>query len=219
RLTHHPLFALYEFRVMGLTVFSQVIQGFGRLLLLVVLLWRSATAVALPAHLSFRHILPDQVAAIGYITAIEQDSDGFMWFGGANGLARYDGYTLRIFRQDDNQAGALAHSYINDLLMTRDGHLWVATRGGLHQFDPATNEFINHRPTGNYAQVSNADDVNSVVEDKEGNFWLGTRGGLFHFDRQSNIFTRHSLGDETTAQPDSTDWRVVLDQDGLLWLG
>lgn len=204
---------------MDLTVISQVVQGFGRLLLLVILLWFGTAAAKLPAHLSFRHILPEQVAAIGYITAIEQDSAGFMWFGGANGLARYDGYTLQIFRQDNNQPGTLASSYVNDLMIARDGTLWVATRGGLHHFDHATNTFINHRPADHYSQVANVDDVNSLVEDQDGNFWLGTRGGLFHFERQSNNFTRHSLDDETETQTDSIIWQVVPDQDGFLWLG
>ena len=39
----------------------------------------------------FRHVLPDQLEALGSINDITQDAQAFMWFARANGLARYDG--------------------------------------------------------------------------------------------------------------------------------
>jgi two-component system sensor histidine kinase ChiS len=92
-------------------------------------------------RLSFKHILPTQIAAIGYINSISQDTQGFMWFGGANGLARYDGYDLTIFRHDDKDPKSISHSYINRIMLSRDGNMWVATRNGINLFDARQHSF------------------------------------------------------------------------------
>src|SRR5690606_24209148 len=95
----------------------------------------AASAVgAAPGYLPFRHVLPDQMESIGYITAIVQDHQGFLWFGGANGLAKYDGYSLTLYKHQEHQPGSLSNSYINHLRVTRDGRLWVATQEGLNLY-------------------------------------------------------------------------------------
>lgn len=169
------------------------------------------------SHLAFRHILPDQMAAVGYITAIGQDAEGFMWFGGASGLARYDGYQLHVFRQDDGQIGGLSNSYVNDLLLTRDGSLWVATRDGLNRYDAGLNRFEHYRQAPDNPHGAAADDINSLLEDSFGNLWLGTRAGLFYFNRATNSFNHHALGGAQDTG-ESFVWRVVADEDGYLWV-
>ena len=37
------------------------------------------------------------------INCILQDQDGFMWFGTADGLNRYDGYSFKVFRHDPRE--------------------------------------------------------------------------------------------------------------------
>lgn len=177
-------------------------------------LWAQSS---LGAHLAFRHILPDQMGAVGYITAINQDAEGFMWFGGATGLARYDGYQLQIYRQNDSQSGSLSSSYVNDLLLTRDGSLWVATRAGLNRFDARFNRFEHYLQPKDNPYGAAADDINSLLEDNFGNLWLGTRAGLFYFNRATATFNYHPLGDDGTSD-DKTIWRVVSDQEGYLWI-
>ena len=39
--------------------------------------------------------LPDSTVFL-----IQQDQSGFMWFGTTNGLARYDGYSFKVFKHD-----------------------------------------------------------------------------------------------------------------------
>jgi ligand-binding sensor domain-containing protein len=118
------------------------------------------------------------VAAVGYITAIAQDAQGFIWFGGASGLARYDGYNVQVYRQDDSQPGSLSNSYVNDLWLGRDDSLWVATRGGLNRFDASRNRFEHFSQPADNPRGQAVNDINSLLEDSYGNFWLGTRSGL-----------------------------------------
>ncbi|HET6655172.1 MAG TPA: two-component regulator propeller domain-containing protein, partial [Gammaproteobacteria bacterium] len=67
----------------------------GRWMLAVALAFYATSAVA--AHTFFDRIgsaqgLPEQT-----VTAIAQDATGFMWFGTQAGLARYDGYTFKVY--------------------------------------------------------------------------------------------------------------------------
>lgn len=169
-------------------------------------------------HYSFSHILPDQVAAIGYISTIAQDSEGFMWFGGANGLARYDGYNLVIYRRDEIDEHSLSNNYVNDIHLDRDGNLWIATRKGINRYDAQLNRFTRYS-VASTPELLSADDIMSIEETDDGRFWLASRGGLYSFTRSNNQFQLHFLNDNASAAGDGLLWAVVKDQQGNLWVG
>ncbi len=73
------------------------------------------------------------------ITCFYQDPTGFMWIGTKNGLNRYDGRHIRIFKPD--QVNGISNEIINDITGTADGKIWVATMNGLNMFDPAKDEW------------------------------------------------------------------------------
>ncbi|MGV8837273.1 two-component regulator propeller domain-containing protein, partial [Cellvibrio sp.] len=171
-----------------------------------------------PPHYSFSHILPDQVAAIGYISTVAQDSEGFMWFGGANGLARYDGYNLVIYRRDDIDEHSLSNNYVNDIYLDRDGNLWIATRKGINRYDAKLNRFTRYS-VASTPELLSADDVIAIEETDDGRFWLATRGGLYSFTRSNSQFQLHSLQDKASTTGDGLLWAVVKDQQGNLWIG
>ncbi|RYY03630.1 MAG: diguanylate cyclase [Gammaproteobacteria bacterium] len=165
--------------------------------------------------LFFKHILPTQIAAIGYITSITQDTQGFMWFGGANGLARYDGYDLIIFRHDDADPNSIGHSYVNHITMGRDGSMWVATRDGLNLFDARLHKFTHFT----ISKDANTNDITWVQEDRKGNLWLGTRGGFFSFDRATATAEKiHDKAIPLSGTNSQVVWSVADDLDGNIWV-
>ena len=166
-------------------------------------------------RLVFKHLLPIQIAAIGYVTSIVQDSQGFMWFGGANGLARYDGYDLIIFRHNGQDPNSISSSYINRLSVARDGTLWVATRNGINVFDPRQRSFKHIK----IPPDSSTNDVTWIQEDRKGKMWLGTRGGLFSFDRNTSVVEKiENTSLKKTHQTSQVVWSVVDDHDGNIWV-
>ena len=62
------------------------------------------------------------------IQAILQDGDGYLWFGTQAGLVRFDGVTFTTFSSANTPE--LIHDDIQDLAITGDGTLWIATYGG-----------------------------------------------------------------------------------------
>ena len=62
------------------------------------------------------------------VTAVVQTSDGYLWAGTYNGLARFDGTRFTVY--DDNNTPELRSRRITSLFETADGTLWIGTESG-----------------------------------------------------------------------------------------
>lgn len=172
------------------------------------------------SNYAFNHVLQSKIEAIGYINAIAQDATGFMWFGGSNGLARYDGYALKLYRYDEHQRGSLSHNYVYSLLLDRSGRFWVGTREGLNLYNPDTDTFSVFRQPNSTPTANTGDDIRCLFEDSENRLWLGTRGGLYSFDRKNQAYHRYQI--KNSNRPANTVdivWSIAEDQRGSLWVG
>ena len=57
--------------------------------------------------------------------AILQDSKGFIWIGTQDGLDRYDGYRVEVFKHDPSDPDSLADNFVAGLYEDRRGTLWI----------------------------------------------------------------------------------------------
>src|SRR6476659_1345744 len=62
------------------------------------------------------------------IRAITQTTDGYLWLGTDEGLARFDGYEFVVF---DKAKSGLPSNSVAALASTTDGSLWIGTPSGL----------------------------------------------------------------------------------------
>ncbi len=53
-----------------------------------------------PTEVRFNHLSLEEGLSQSTVTAILQDSQGFIWIGTLNGLDRFDGYDVTIFKHD-----------------------------------------------------------------------------------------------------------------------
>ena len=70
----------------------------------------------------------------------------------------------------------LIDNNINDLLLDRNGNLWIATLSGLSCFDGR----VFHNFTTEDGLPSNR--IRCLFEDRKGHLWLGTDGGVVHYN-------------------------------------
>jgi streptogramin lyase len=69
-----------------------------------------------------------------------------MLFGTANGLSRYGGSSVKVYRHDPDNPNSLSHNNVRALHADRRGVVWVYTNGGgLNKFDPQTENFTHYR--------------------------------------------------------------------------
>lgn len=63
-------------------------------------------------NLKFKHINTEHGLSNSTIETIYQDSRGFMWFGTRDGLNRYDGNSMVIFKHDLKNSTSISDNYI-----------------------------------------------------------------------------------------------------------
>src|ERR1700744_5288263 len=49
------------------------------------------------------------------VLSIAQDGQGFIWLATRNGLNRYDGHSVRVYKHIPGQTGSLCDNYVNTL--------------------------------------------------------------------------------------------------------
>src|ERR1041384_6232593 len=64
------------------------------------------------------------------VHAITQDRSGFIWFGTQEGLVRYDGTTMRVYRPVDKDPASISDGFVTALALDGSGKLWVGTSEG-----------------------------------------------------------------------------------------
>ena len=70
------------------------------LILLLVCALQVISVSAQAAQYRFERLMTSDTQSVAATNAIYQDHQGFMWFAGSNGLARYDGAGFEIFQHD-----------------------------------------------------------------------------------------------------------------------
>ena len=147
------------------------------------------------------------------VEAIVQDKLGFVWFGTPDGLARYDGNKIRVYRSDDKNPKSVSAGYITALTLDPSGKLWVGTADhGVDLYDPQTDAFtrIAQGKTG-----LSSEGVAAIARDPKGRVWFAmSGGGLNRYEPGSGAISQYlkkPLDIPITA--------IDADQAGNLWLG
>jgi signal transduction histidine kinase/ligand-binding sensor domain-containing protein/DNA-binding response OmpR family regulator len=109
---------------------------------------------------------------------IVRDVEGFIWIGTLNGLERYDGYSVKDYRNIPDDPHSLSSNYVPALLVDRRQRLWVGTYdSGLSLYDRVTDRFFNLFPRSGDTSWYQAKTIARMLEDRHGNIWLASRFG------------------------------------------
>ena len=174
----------------------------------------SATAMQLAPYAEFQRInfsdYTDDQTNIGSITAITQDNRGFMWAGGENGLLRYDGHKVSLYRAD--KKNSIKANYVQDLIPDGSDYLWIATVGGISRLNLHTGIFDNVDASSNRLP---GNDVLSIALNQD-TLFLATSEGLGILDK--NTLQTKTLP-FTSQLPELLNIRYVYIFQDTLWLG
>lgn len=159
---------------------------------------------------------------IGAIHSITQDNRGFMWFGGDNGLVRYNGNEFRLYQTDEDNHQSLTNNDIKDMIVDKDGVFWVATRKGLNRYNEKDDNFTRYLAAteNNQSLTLSSDHITSLAVDKNNTLYAGTANGLtvIPSDRKSSYFCYSETNDK--QQPNINHIvKVVVDRRDRVLIG
>src|SRR5690606_3903472 len=108
----------------------------------------------------------------GNVLTILKDSDGFMWFGTAYGLNRFDGTKMQAFYSDERDSTTLSDNYISKIYEGPDKNLWIKNVNG--KFDiylSRTGIFERNITKFTEKYGLKSDQIKMVFKDEE-RFWF-----------------------------------------------
>ena len=169
----------------------------------------------------FKHLEVSDGLSNNSVNTICKDRDGFMWFGTATGLNRYDGYTFKIYQHAENDPGSLPDNYITDIVEMPGGRFWVNTGRGYVLFDKEQDCFITD-VTGFMKNLESGGVPEQVFVDQEGNTCLSVAGeGCYRYKEGGKrlffSYVEHSLPEHGVTQiAECSDGLLLIYNTGLL---
>lgn len=172
---------------------------------------------AQPVQYPFSHLDISHGLSHNQVTTIIKDAKGFMWFGTASGLNRYDGYTFTIFRHKENDSTSLSDDLIVKVQEGPHNKFWIDTRYGQSIFDPVS-EKASANTSAWCRQLSlPAAPVTDIVKDKQGCFWFAQIGyGLSRYNPAAHTANRFARPPVKSIAPDIAD--MAADNAGNIWV-
>lgn len=181
---------------MGL-VFSRICAS----LLTILFCGLSYTSVAQVPAFSATHYNTEN-AGLSHNTVLNMttDSYGFVWVSTMDGLNRFDGKKVKIYRNSPDDSTTLSDSFIHGLFEHSNGNYLIGTRdGGINILDPKTDQItrVNHSTNETIPEAP----VNVIFDDSKGFLWVGFFSNrIGYFDFETNNYYPASLTEKGTGE-------------------
>ena len=193
-------------------IYTKYLKMYLKKLLIVCLLGFSQIANS-QSNLIFKHLTANEGLSISSVISVAQDSTGFMWFGAKYALNKYDGQSIKIYKNNSNGKNGIGyHEFIRVILTDRTNHLWIGSNMGLDRYDPVNDTF---------EKVFSNVNVTSIFLDLENNIWVATEKGL-------TLFEKGNTKNPIDIQIQSSSFKIsrennyniiYQDHSGKMWLG
>ncbi|MEO6522432.1 MAG: two-component regulator propeller domain-containing protein [Mucilaginibacter sp.] len=154
------------------------------------------------------------------VNCIFKDSEGFMWFGTASGLNRFDGYNFKIFRHDGDK-NSVKDDFITKIFEGPDKKLWIATRYGYCFYDPETERFNNDMSLLlRSLKLPLYQSITKIVQTSASDFWfLYPDSGIYRYNALSKQTKRyyHSINSMPSLYSNSIV-DITVDAKSNIWI-
>ncbi|WP_062621615.1 hybrid sensor histidine kinase/response regulator transcription factor [Flammeovirga sp. SJP92] len=143
------------------------------------------------------------------ILSVVQDKEGFMWFASFDGLYRYDGIEMKVYKHMEGDSLSLASNRIISLAVDHKDRIFIGTDvNGLCVFNKKTGKFKTIKINPN-KQVT----IDAVFCDPSGNIWVGSDSGLTKVveDEQGEIHLLNIIDSSVRVR------QIIEGNNGQLW--
>lgn len=177
-----------------------------------------AAQAAVPETPRFRIIGAAQGLPSTDFFGLARDRDGYVWIATGDGLARYDGLGMQVWRHDPEDPQSLPGNNVQFLHIDARDRVWVATEnGGLSVLDRQRRHWRHFRKA-DHPQMG-SDDVWAIAS-RGDTIWFGNYDGGLHRMTADGAITHFGHDDDDPdSLPSDTIMSLVFDAAGTLWIG
>ena len=151
------------------------------------------------------------------------DDHGFLWCATSDGVARFDGYELKVYPENLADSAGVVRAQMQAIAVDGDGFVWGATRdAGLKKLDPATgrSRWYRGRPDDSTSIGTGA---TRLLVTSDGQLWAGGRFGLARYERETDSFVRYNLPPDLPQVWEGVCPRYIItslcELDRSIWVG
>ncbi|MDD7887556.1 hybrid sensor histidine kinase/response regulator transcription factor [Flavivirga sp. 57AJ16] len=142
------------------------------------------------------------------VTCLFQDSERYLWMGTYDGLNKYNGIDIKVYKPSINNTHSLSGNVVKSIIESEHGYLWILTKSGLDQYSKKSDRVEAH--FSNFG-------VNSLMAiDSNGTFYvMNQEGKLYWFDFKEQVFNEIRLPD--TKQYKNCE-NFIIDSHDTIWI-
>lgn len=127
-----------------------------------------------PTEFLFKKLENNKSLSNNNVQTILKDNTGFMWFGTAHGLNRFDGTRIRTFFSDALDTSSLSNNSITKIYKGPEDNLWIKDiNEGFTVYLSDLETFDRNITTYAKKYGLKSDKVKFVHQDQKGRFWFG----------------------------------------------
>ncbi len=171
---------------------------------------------------NFIHYLSDEDGLKNPITALFQDSTGFLWIGiRDSGLYQLNEGTnsIKAFTSSVT-TNTLSDNNITSITEDGENNLWIATQNGLNRFQPKTQIFTRYNHRADNAESISSNVVNHLYVDHNNVLWIATNNGLDIYNSQLDQFIHYRHEPENPGSVSNNLILSILEDHGnVMWIG
>lgn len=169
-----------------------------------------------PADLRFDQITTLNGLSQDVVTCIQRDHLGYLWIGTEDGLNRYDGYSISVYKRERERGTTPGANVVHGLCDYGDGGLLVAMQSGLMVYD--RNKDRLERPKGALSAFTSSNTAHPA-RDVHGGYWFIVSGdSLVHYIPETDslkVFTFSSGSRPGVAEGITNEF---VDRRDSLWV-
>jgi signal transduction histidine kinase/ligand-binding sensor domain-containing protein/DNA-binding response OmpR family regulator len=172
-------------------------------------------AKSAPMGFSFEKFTYNNQLPSNSVIRIFDDKEGYMWFGTKDGLCRFDGYDMKVFRSSALTPGKLSNNEIQCIVEDNDQQLWVGTYEGINIIDKKS---YSIRQLDN--DLIKKERINSILPDSKGYIWIATsNNGVLCMNQKTGEFKHYSIDKDSPLKLKSNNVsNIYEDNDGRIWI-
>ena len=142
-------------------------------------------------QVKFKRIGEDYGLSSNWVRCVYQDTNGFIWFGTADGLNRFDAYECKTFRPKNKQGSSYVGTHVNDIKTKSKDELWVATYSKMYIFSDNNLKVYDKLPALEYYGVVKLNEKYTWVLSSDGLLKLNVNTGNYDNVSQNKEHPTH----------------------------